>query len=92
MRGDASTALGHLGLSSSAPVSNLSEGPVVQRSAGFHIIRASLVAPHSAKVDVEISVPRGQYFAVYTVEANGPAAWITRHTIIPTAKDVAQHG
>ncbi len=91
MRGDASTALGHLGLSANAPVNNLSEGPVLQRAAGFHIIHAAMRDPSSAKVDVEIDGPRGRYFGVYTVQASGPAAWITDHTVIPTAATVAEH-
>lgn len=91
MRGDASTALGHLGLSANAPISNLSEGPVLQRAAGFRIVHAALRNGGTAKIDVEITGPQGRYFGVYTVQANGPAAWITDHTVIPTTAAVAVH-
>jgi len=91
MRGDASTALAHLGLSANAPVSNLSEGPVVQRAASFKIVHAILRNGGTAKIDVEITGPQGRYFGVYTVQANGPAAWITDHTVIPTGSTVAVH-
>ena len=91
MRGDASTALAHLGLSANAPVSNLSEGPVVQRAASFKIVHAALSNGGTAKIDVEINGPQGRFFGVYTVQANGPAAWITDHTVIPTSAAVAVH-
>ncbi len=91
MRGDASTALGHLGLSANAPISNLSEGPVLQRAAGFRIVHATAPNGGTAKIDVEITGPQGRYFGVYTVQANGPAAWITDHTVIPTNAAVAVH-
>lgn len=93
MRGDASTALAHLGLSANAPIANLSEGPVLQRAAGFRIVHAALRNGDRAKIDVEITGPRGRYFGVYTVQASGPAAWITDHTVIPTTAAVASvHG
>jgi hypothetical protein len=90
-RGDASTALGNLGLSASAPVSNLTEGPVLQRAANFRIVRAQMRDPGTAKVDVVITGAQGRYFGVYTVQANGPAAWITDHTVIPTSTTIASH-
>ncbi|MEO9169700.1 MAG: hypothetical protein ABI282_11335 [Candidatus Baltobacteraceae bacterium] len=92
IRGDASSALGNLGLSASAPTSNLSEGPLLSRAAVFRIVDSAMrEGGQSAKVDVEISSPQGRYFGVYTVEENGTAAWITDHTVIPAGSDVAAH-
>jgi hypothetical protein len=91
MRGDASSALGNLGLSASAGTSNLTEAPILAGATEFRIVRASLTEPGSAKVQVMIDSPQGRYFGDYIVSANGPAAWITQHEVIPVESTVARH-
>jgi hypothetical protein len=83
MRGDASSALGNLGLSASAGTSNLTEAPILAGATEFRVVRAALADASSAKVQVVIDSPQGRYFGDYIVSANGPAAWITQHEVIP---------
>ncbi len=91
MRGDASSALGNLGLSASAGTSNLTEAPILAGATEFRVVRAGLVDGSSAKVQVMIDGPHGQYFGDYIVSADGPAAWITQHEVIPVQSTVARH-
>ena len=85
-RGDASQALGNLGLSAGAPVSNLSEATLFSGATNFRIVGSALRQDgNSAKVDVDILSERGRYFGVYTVVADGPAVRITDHTLIPAS-------
>lgn len=83
MRGDASAALGNLGLSASAGTSNLTEAPILAGATEFRIVKAGLNDPKNAKVQVVIDSPQGRYFGDYIVSTNGPAAWITEHEVIP---------
>ncbi len=91
MRGDASSALGNLGLSASAGTSNLTEAPILAGATEFRVVRASLADAGSAKVQVVIDSPQGRYFGDYIVSANGPAAWITQHEVIPVEATAARH-
>lgn len=91
MRGDASSALGSLGLSASAGTSNLTEAPILAGATEFRILRASLADSGSAKVQVIIDSPQGRYFGDYIVSANGPAAWITQHEVIPVESTASRH-
>ncbi len=91
MRGDASSALGNLGLSASAGTSNLTEAPILAGATEFRVVRAGLVDAGSAKVQVVIDSPQGRYFGDYIVSANGPAAWITQHEVIPVESGTAHH-
>ncbi|MBV8637730.1 MAG: hypothetical protein JO322_06555 [Candidatus Eremiobacteraeota bacterium] len=91
MRGDASSALGNLGLSASAGTSNLTEAPILAGATEFRVVRAALADASSAKVQVVIDSPQGRYFGDYIVSANGPAAWITQHEVIPVESTVARH-
>lgn len=91
MRGDASSALGNLGLSASAGTSNLTEAPILAGATEFRVVRARLTDPTSAKVQVVIDSPQGRFFGDYIVSANGPAAWITQHEVIPVESTVARH-
>lgn len=90
-RGDAGAALGNLGLSANAPVSNLTEVGVVAPASRYRIVRAAMRDERSVKIDVVINAPAGRYFGVYTVKANGPAAWITDHVVIRTPATIAAH-
>ncbi len=83
MRGDASAALGNLGLSASAGTSNLTEAPILAGATEFRIVHAALSDKKNAKVQVVIDSPQGRYFGDYIVSASGPAAWITAHEVIP---------
>lgn len=89
MRGDASAALGNLGLSASAGTSNLTEAPILAGATEFRVVRASQTDAKDAKVQVVIDGPQGRYFGDYIVSANGPAAWITEHEVIPVEKNAA---
>ncbi len=91
MRGDASSALGSLGLSASAGTSNLTEAPILAGATEFRVVRAGLADASSAKVQVVIDSPQGRYFGDYIVSVNGPAAWITQHEVIPVQSTVARH-
>ena len=91
MRGDASSALGSLGLSASAGTSNLTEAPILAGASEFRVVRAALADASSAKVQVVIDSPQGRYFGDYIVSANGPAAWITQHEVIPVQSTVSRH-
>ncbi len=91
MRGDASSALGNLGLSASAGTSNLTEAPILAGATEFRVVRAGLADASSAKVQVVIDSPQGRYFGDYIVSVNGPAAWITQHEVIPVQSTVARH-
>jgi hypothetical protein len=89
MTGDDQAALGNLGLRRSAPTSNLTEASVLQRARAFRIVAAALQNQgknKTARIDVDIRGPSGNYFGYYLVSANGPAAWITQHEIIPVPR------
>ena len=90
MRGDASSALGNLGLSASAGTSNLTEAPILAGATEFRVVRAALSDGQSAKVQVVIDSPQGRFFGDYIVSANGPAAWITQHEVVPAGSPVAR--
>lgn len=90
-RGDASSALGNLGLSANASAGNLTESQILTRTGNFRIVGSALrEGGTSAKVDVEILTERGRFFGVFTVVADGPAVRITEHTVIP-GDSVAAH-
>lgn len=91
MRGDASSALGNLGLSASAGTSNLTEAPILAGATEFRIVHAALMDSSNAKVQVMIESPQGRFFGDYLVSANGPAAWITQHEVVPAGSTVARH-
>ena len=90
-RGDASSALGNLGLSANASAGNLNESQILTKTGSFRIVGSALrEGGTSAKVDVEILSDHGRYFGVFTVVADGPAVRITDHTVIP-GDSVAAH-
>lgn len=81
--GNTASALHHLGLPSSADGANLRELPIVTRDSRVHVVAVRPQADGGAKVEVDISGRGGEYFEVFYVARDGPAARIMDRYYIP---------
>lgn len=81
--GNTASALHHLGLPSSADAANLRELPIITRGSRVHVVAVRPQADGGAKVEVDISGRSGEYFEVFFVARDGPAARIMDRYYIP---------
>lgn len=90
--GNTAQALGHLGLPSNAPISNLAETPIISRNARTHVLGVSTVPDGRARVEVDIRSGGGEYYETFYVAHDGPAVRIMDRFYVPvnrTAEDRA---
>lgn len=81
--GNTALALHHLGLPAGADVANVRELPIITRDSRVHVVAVRPQADGGAKVEVDISGRGGEYFEVFYVARDGPAARITDRYYIP---------
>jgi hypothetical protein len=72
--GNTALALHHLGLPSGADAANLRELPIITRDSRVHVVAVQPQSDGGAKVEVDISGRSGEYFEVFYVARDGPAA------------------
>lgn len=85
-RGDLSGALVHLGLPRNGNTNALAELPIVRRSSMFAIVGSKPQADGREQVQADIVTGKREYFAVFSVERDGPATRIVDHYYIPVNK------
>lgn len=81
--GNTVEALGHLGLPSNAPASNLPEAPIVSPNARMHIVNIASVPDGRTRVEVDIHSSGAEYFETFYVAHDGPAVRIVDRFYVP---------
>lgn len=93
VHGNTGGALEHLGMPRTADVSNVSERRILGPDSHFRVVAVN-TQPKGAKVEVDINGRTGEYFEVFSVSHDGPAARIADRYYIPvnrTAEERAAH-
>lgn len=86
VRGNLSAALVHLGLPPNGNTNALAELPIMRRSSMFAIVGSKPQADGKEQVQASIVTGKREYFAVFSVERDGPATRIVDHYFIPVNK------
>jgi hypothetical protein len=81
--GNTASALRHLGLPVGADITNVREAMLVTRRSSVHVVAVNRQPDGSAKVEADINGPAGEYFEVFYVARDGPAARIVDRYYIP---------
>lgn len=81
--GNTAGALRHLGLPEHADIGNVRESPIISRHTRVRVVAVSPQPGGGAKVEADINGPSGEYFEVFYVARDGPAARITDRYYIP---------
>jgi hypothetical protein len=90
--GNRASALRHLGLPANAPVSNISESPIIGERARAQVVGFKKERDGQTGVQVDITSTRGEYFEVFYVAQDGDAMRILDRYYIPvnrTAEEMA---
>ena len=86
VRGNLSAALVHLGLPPNGNTNALAELPIMRRSSMFAIVGSKPQADGREQVQASIVTGKREYFAIFSVERDGPATRIVDHYFIPVNK------
>jgi hypothetical protein len=81
--GNTAGALQHLGLPAGADLANVREVPIVTPSSRVHVVAVARQPDGRTKVEADINGPSGEYFEVFYVSHDGPAARIVDRYYIP---------
>ncbi len=88
--GNIGAALQHLGLPANANPANVSELPIVSRTARARVVGSSAQANGSERVEAEIEGSAGEFFEIFYVARDGPAARIVSRYYIPVNRSAEE--